>query len=132
MLSQCGQTLSGLWVPELDGLLAVFAARHHQAFSGMPVDTLHISTVTCAHTQMSGLYWPWAPGPPAITMTPKPEPNLEDIHPTTSPHGNLSQFNMHNKYLASSSLSSVYLLCLSALFIPVYYCFSALFCWWFT
>lgn len=48
--SQCRQTLSGFWIPEFDWLLAVFAARDNQTFSGMPVDTLHISTVTYTHT----------------------------------------------------------------------------------
>lgn len=48
--SQRGQTLPSLGVPELDGLLAVLAARDHQTFGGMPVHTLDISTVTCTHT----------------------------------------------------------------------------------
>ena len=48
--SQRSQTLPRLGVPELDGLLAVLAARDHQTFGGMPVHTLDISTVTCTHT----------------------------------------------------------------------------------
>lgn len=46
--SQRGQTLPSFRIPELDGLLAVFAAGDHQTFGGMPVDTLDISTVSCA------------------------------------------------------------------------------------
>lgn len=52
MNSQRRQTLSGLWVPEFDWLLAVFTAGDDQAFSGMPVDTLHVSTVTYTHVHL--------------------------------------------------------------------------------
>lgn len=43
---QCCQTLASFRIPELDRLLAVFAARDHQAFSRMPVDTLDVCSVT--------------------------------------------------------------------------------------
>lgn len=50
---QCCQTLSSLWVPKFDRLLAVFAAGHHQALCGMPIDTFHICSVTWKHINLN-------------------------------------------------------------------------------
>lgn len=53
--SQRGQALARLGVPELDGLLAVLAARHHQAFGRVPVHTLDVGPVTWEGSHRSDL-----------------------------------------------------------------------------
>ena len=66
------ENLTGLWLPQFDGLLAVFAAADDNSFLRMPVTTLHISTVTPQHFLL-------------VTPLEVPYPNLQD----STQHGNI-------------------------------------------